>query len=380
MRGLISYARDEEVHNDNEYVNGERVLASDGIYCTTTDAYFQMREVQRLHGKDKNEIQALHVIQSFDDEQFNINDPSSPERALEVSRLSNEQAYPNNQVAMYVQADGKGQKVHVHSIVNISDLDGRTLNGNERSYYYASEYTDKAMIELGYTPLDAEKRQRNYTPKDKVNKGSLFASNRVLEEKMQQGMTEEEALQDALQNKKLPNTEYAKIAIESTINDERVTNIEDFKDVLKSDYEITYKTGAERKRKYGIYEYDYLDQSLKANKRSSRDKTLGEDFMEKSITESINNKNKEADKDVEINQPNEYEQDLNAIQFEQQQQLQRQIAARQHYERNSKRIKDKQRTSEDKPRGSGKTESSNRKTTANTRKPRAKNREFELGD
>lgn len=380
MRGLISYARDEEVHNDNEYVNGERVLASDGIYCTTTDAYFQMREVQRLHGKDKNEIQALHVIQSFDDEQFNINDPSSPERALEVSRLSNEQAYPNNQVVMYVQADGKGQKVHVHSIVNISDLDGRTLNGNERSYYYASEYTDKAMIELGYTPLDAEKRQRNYTPKDKVNKGSLFASNRVLEEKMQQGMTEEEALQDALQNKKLPNTEYAKIAIESTINDERVTNIEDFKDVLKSDYEITYKTGAERKRKYGIYEYDYLDQSLKANKRSSRDKTLGEDFMEKSITESINNKNKEADKDVEINQPNEYEQDLNAIQLEQQQQLQRQIAARQHYERNSKRIKDKQRTSEDKPRGSGKTESSNRKTTANTRKPRAKNREFELGD
>lgn len=343
MRGLISYARDEEVHNDNEYVNGERVLASDGIYCTTTDAYFQMREVQRLHGKDKNEIQALHVIQSFDDEQFNINDPSSPERALEVSRLSNEQAYPNNQVAMYVQADGKGQKVHVHSIVNISDLDGRTLNGNERSYYYASEYTDKAMIELGYTPLDAEKRQRNYTPKDKVNKGSLFASNRVLEEKMQQGMTEEEALQDALQNKELPNTEYAKIAIESTINDERVTNIEDFKDVLKSDYEITYKTGAERKRKYGIYEYDYLDQSLKANKRSSRDKTLGEDFMEKSITESINNKNKEADKDVEINQPNEYEQDLNAIQLEQQQQLQRQIAARQHYERNSKRIKDKQR-------------------------------------
>lgn len=371
MRGLISYARDEEVHNDNEYVNGERVLASDGIYCTTTDAYFQMREVQRLHGKDKNEIKALHVIQSFDDEQFNINDPSSPERALEVSRLSNEQAYPNNQVAMYVQADGKGQKVHVHSIVNISDLDGRTLNGNERSYYYASEYTDKAMIELGYTPLDAEKRQRNYTPKDKVNKGSLFASNRVLEEKMQQGMTEEEALQDALQNKELPNTEYAKIAIESTINDERVTNIEDFKDVLKSDYEITYKTGAERKRKYGIYEYDYLDQSLKANKRSSRDKTLGEDFMEKSITESINNK--EADKDVEINQPNEYEQDLNAIQLEQQQQLQRQIAARQHYERNSKRIKDKQPISEDKSRITRKTEPSDRKT-------RAKNRGFELGD
>lgn len=378
MRGLISYARDEEVHNNNEYVNGERVLASDGIYCTTTDAYFQMREVQRLYGKDKNEIQALHVIQSFDDNQFNIEDPTAPERALEVSRLSNEQAYPNNQVAMYVQADGKGQKVHVHSIVNISDLDGRTLNWNERSYYYAAEHTDKAMIELGYTPLDAEKRQRDYTPKDKVNKGSIFASNRVIEEKMQKGMTEEQALQEALQSKELPNTEYAKIAIESTINDERVTNIDTFKEVLKNDYEITYKTGAERKRKYGIYEYDYLDQSLKANKRSSRDKTLGEDFMEKEIIKSINNK--EADKDVEINRPNEYEQDLNSIQLEQQQQIQRQIAARQHHERNSERIKNKQRTNEEPPRIVGKPEKSNGKSTTNNRKSRAKTRGFEHGD
>lgn len=381
MRGLISYARDEEVHNNNEYVNGERVLASDGIYCTTTDAYFQMREVQRLYGKDKNEIQALHVIQSFDDNQFNIEDPTAPERALEVSRLSNEQAYPNNQVAMYVQADGKGQKVHVHSIVNISDLDGRTLNWNERSYYYAAEHTDKAMIELGYTPLDAEKRQRDYTPKDKVNKGSIFASNRVIEEKMQKGMTEEQALQEALQSKELPNTEYAKIAIESTINDERVTNIDTFKEVLKNDYEITYKTGAERKRKYGIYEYDYLDQSLKANKRSSRDKTLGEDFMEKEIIKSIKSiNNKEADKDVEINRPNEYEQDLNSIQLEQQQQIQRQIAARQHHERNSERIKNKQRTNEEPPRIVGKPEKSNGKSTTNNRKSRAKTRGFELGD
>ena len=53
-------------------------------------------------------------------------------------------------------------------------------------------------------------------------------------------MTEEQALQDALKNKELPNTEYAKIAIETTINDERVTNIEEFKEVLKNDYEITY--------------------------------------------------------------------------------------------------------------------------------------------
>ncbi|MEJ7407931.1 hypothetical protein WL356_12795, partial [Staphylococcus epidermidis] len=76
---------------------------------------------------------------------------------------------------------------------------------------------------------------------------------------------------------------------------------------------------------------------------------------------SINNK--EADKDVEINRPNEYEQDLNSIQLEQQQQIQRQIAARQHHERNSERIKNKQRTNEEPPRIVGKPEKSNGKST-----------------
>lgn len=53
LRGTISYIRDEDVHHENEMTNGERVIASDGIYASSNDAYFQMREVQRLYGKDK---------------------------------------------------------------------------------------------------------------------------------------------------------------------------------------------------------------------------------------------------------------------------------------------------------------------------------------
>ena len=218
LRGLISYVRDEEVHHENEMTNGERVMESDGIYATPNDAYFQMREVQRLYGKDKNEVQALHTIMSFDEEQFNYKDPTAPKRALEVARVSSEMSHPNFQTVMYAQLDGEGKKVHVHKVTNMTDLEGRVMDGKERSFYHSSEYTDKAMMELGYTPQAEEKRQKGYTAEKKVGRGVRFQSNRVIEETMEQlkadgiKATGEElefmAIEQALNEKTLPKQEY----------------------------------------------------------------------------------------------------------------------------------------------------------------------------
>lgn len=370
LRGLVSYVRDEEVHHENEYNNGQRVLASDGIYCTPNDAYFQMREVQRLYGKHENKVQALHVIQSFDKDQFDPSDPSSIERALEVARDSMAEAYPNRQVGLWAQADGKGQNVHVHSAINSTDLNGRVLNGKERSFYYVAEYTDKSMEKHGYTTNDKECIKKGYVPEEKVNKGSAFANIRVIEEKMKNGMTEAEALQDAINKKELPNTEYAKIAIESTIQDERVHDLNTFKHVLKSDYEITYKTGDERGRKTGIYEYDYLDQSTIKSKRSTRENKLGKSYMEKGdegITKQLERKTKykEDEKDVEVNKHNEPNDRINTIKRQQQNAISQQTA-RQLQRQQAKRNK---RDAED-----------DRNKQQDSRKPSKRSRGFELGD
>ena len=372
LRGLVSYVRDEEVHHENEYNNGQRVLASDGIYCTPNDAYFQMREVQRLHGKHENKVQALHVIQSFDKDQFDPSDPTSIERALEVARDSMSEAYPNRQVGLWAQADGKGQNVHVHSAINSTDLDGRVLNDKERSFYYVAEYTDKAMEKQGYRTNDKTCIQKDYVPSEKVNKGSAFANIRVIDEKIKKGMTEAEALQDAINNKELPNTEYAKVAIESTIQDERVHDLNTFKDVLKSDYEITYKTGEERGRKTGIYEYDYLDQKTIKSKRSTRENKLGKAYMEKGdegITKQLERKrkrkHKEDEKDVEINRSNEQEDRINTIRRQQQYAISQQTAReiqRQQANRNKRDIED------------------DRDKQHDTTKPNKRSRGFELGD
>lgn len=380
LRGLISYVRDEEVHHENDFTNGQRVMDSDGIYCSPNDAYFQMREVQRLHGKDKNEVQALHTIISFDEDQFSYKDATAPARALEVARRSSEMSHPNYQTVMYAQIDGEGKKVHVHKITNMTDLDGRVMNGKERSFYYASEYTDKAMIELGYTPQAKEKRQKGYTAEKRVGRGVQFHSNRVIDENIeyykQQGYNEEEledmAIEKALKDKSLPKQEYVQLAVDFTIADDDVNDLEDFKRLLKQDYDITYQTAEDRQkangRKSGAYNLDYVSTDEPARKRVMREKKVGTDYTEKILRERIKMKNYEKDgvDHEQIRQLQEVETQSRQIELEQLRQQQQQL----------QRHADEQRVQRSSERANGIDKTTKPNVRTNTRHPKG----FELGD
>ncbi|MCI2926164.1 relaxase/mobilization nuclease domain-containing protein [Staphylococcus hominis] len=378
LRGLISYVRDEEVHHENEMTNGERVMESDGIYATPNDAYFQMREVQRLYGKDKNEVQALHTIMSFDDEQFNYKDPTAPKRALEVARLSSEMSHPNFQTVMYAQLDGEGKKVHVHKVTNMTDLDGRVMNGKERSFYHASEYTDKAMIELGYTPQAEEKRQKGYTAEKKVGRGVRFQSNRVIEETMEQlkadgiNATGEElefmAIEQALNEKTLPKQEYVQLAVDFTIEDENVKDLDDFKYYLKQNYDVTYQTAEERRRKTGAYNLDYIDQNQPAMKRVMREKKVGTDYTEDILKERISIKNYQ-----KVGE--DYEQDRQIQELENIAK-QREIEQLRQQQQQLQRHAEEQRTE----RANERSNSVNKTTKPNVRTNTRHTKGFELGD
>lgn len=378
LRGLISYVRDEEVHHENEMTNGERVMESDGIYATPNDAYFQMREVQRLYGKDKNEVQALHTIMSFDDEQFNYKDPTAPKRALEVARLSSEMSHPNFQTVMYAQLDGEGKKVHVHKVTNMTDLDGRVMNGKERSFYHASEYTDKAMIELGYTPQAEEKRQKGYTAEKKVGRGVRFQSNRVIEETMEQlkadgiNATGEElefmAIEQALNEKTLPKQEYVQLAVDFTIEDENVKDLDDFKYYLKQNYDVTYQTAEERRRKTGAYNLDYIDQNKPAMKRVMREKKVGTDYTEDILKERISIKHYQKEGD-------DYEQDRQIQELENNAR-QREIEQLREQQQQLQRHAEEQRTERTNERSNSVNKTAKPNVRTNTRHTKG----FELGD
>ena len=378
LRGLISYVRDEEVHHENEMTNGERVMESDGIYATPNDSYFQMREVQRLYGKDKNEVQALHTIMSFDEEQFNYKDPTATKRALEVARLSSEMSHPNFQTVMYAQLDGEGKKVHVHKVTNMTDLEGRVMNGKERSFYHASEYTDKAMIELGYTPQAEEKRQKGYTAEKKVGRGVRFQSNRVIEETMEQlkadgiKATGEEleflAIEQALNEKTLPKQEYVQLAVDFTIEDENVKDLDDFKHYLKQNYDVTYQTAEERRRKTGAYNLDYIDQNKPAMKRVMREKKVGTDYTEDILKERISIKHYQKEGE-------DYEQDRQIQELENNAR-QREIEQLREQQQQLQRHAEEQRTERTNERSNSVNKTAKPNVRTNTKHPK----EFELGD
>lgn len=378
LRGLISYVRDEEVHHENEMTNGERVMESDGIYATPNDAYFQMREVQRLYGKDKNEVQALHTIMSFDEEQFNYKDPTATKRALEVARLSSEMSHPNFQTVMYAQLDGEGKKVHVHKVTNMTDLEGRVMNGKERSFYHASEYTDKAMMELGYTPQAEEKRQKGYTAEKKVGRGVRFQSNRVIEETMEQlkadgiKATGEEleflAIEQALNEKTLPKQEYVQLAVDFTIEDENVKDLDDFKYYLKQNYDVTYQTAEERRRKTGAYNLDYIDQNKPAMKRVMREKKVGTDYTEDILKERISIKHYQKEGE-------DYEQDRQIQELENNAR-QREIEQLREQQQQLQRHAEEQRTERTNERSNSVNKTAKPNVRTNTKHPKG----FEIGD
>ena len=378
LRGTISYIRDEDVHHENEMTHGNRVIISDGIYANPNDAYFQMREVQRLYGKDKNEVQALHTIMSFDDEQFNYKDPTAPKRALEVARLSSEMSHPNFQTVMYAQLDGEGKKVHVHKVTNMTDLEGRVMNGKERSFYHASEYTDKAMIELGYTPQAEEKRQKGYTAEKKVGRGVRFQSNRVIEETMEQlkadgiNATGEElefmAIEQALNEKTLPKQEYLQLAVDFTIEDENVKDLDDFKHYLKQNYDVTYQTAEERRRKTGAYNLDYIDQNQPAMKRVMREKKVGTDYTEDILKERISIKHYQKEGD-------DYEQDRQIQELENNAR-QREIEQLREQQQQLQRHAEEQRTERTNERSNSVNKTAKPNVRTNTRHTKG----FELGD
>ena len=378
LRGTISYIRDEDVHHENEMTHGNRVIISDGIYANPNDAYFQMREVQRLYGKDKNEVQALHTIMSFDEEQFNYKDPTAPKRALEVARLSSEMSHPNFQTVMYAQLDGEGKKVHVHKVTNMTDLEGRVMNGKERSFYHASEYTDKAMIELGYTPQAEEKRQKGYTAEKKVGRGVRFQSNRVIEETMEQlkadGITatgeelEFMAIEQALNEKTLPKQEYVQLAVDFTIEDENVKDLDDFKYYLKQNYDVTYQTAEERRRKTGAYNLDYIDQNKPAMKRVMREKKVGTDYTEDILKERISIKHYQKEGD-------DYEQDRQIQELENNAR-QREIEQLREQQQQLQRHAEEQRTERTNERSNSVNKTAKPNVRTNTRHTKG----FELGD
>lgn len=249
----IDYVLQEQGHykeKRNEYVTGVNLMLNGDVSVTE-----QMEQYwQKASGQNKTQVR--RVVISFSEKEFDPENPESILRASELCRDGLAELYPDRQILVCTQTDGKGGKLHVHGLVNnVSMTDNKGLGAGMTGFFYLKREMNKYMESHGV----------------ELDKGENHG-------KMRETQTERAFKEAQLYSWKDDLLERVKQAKESS------TNYEQFIDELNNrdiEYDDSRKhntfvlTDTER------YIQDFGKEPEKALK--ARGKTLGEEFTKEAL-------------------------------------------------------------------------------------------------
>ena len=143
----IDYVLQEQGHykeKRNEYITGVNLMLSGDVSITE-----QMEQYWRK-ASEQNKTQVRRVVMSFSEKEFDPENPESILRAAELSRGGLAELYPDRQILICVQTDGRGGKLHVHGLVNnVSMTDNKGLEAGKTGFYYLKREMNRYMKEHG---------------------------------------------------------------------------------------------------------------------------------------------------------------------------------------------------------------------------------------
>lgn len=153
-REAIFYARGgdhQKGHNDNEERNlliGSVNMLPDSIMSFED----QMQPIWN-HASSRNKTQVQRIIGSFSPKELDPNDPNSPMKAMAIAQEFFEEYYPDRQVAIFVQSDGVGGKIHFHGIVNnVSLTEHKGCTDDQRHFSFIKKSFNE--VAARYIQLD----------------------------------------------------------------------------------------------------------------------------------------------------------------------------------------------------------------------------------
>ena len=264
LSSAIWYMSSDKAHDGSS----NRYISSRFVNCTEYGAIQQTKAVREYFGKDKN-IHGLTFVFSFSDKEIGLFDRDKQELIMDHLTEVLKERFPNRQIGLYAQVDGKGQKFHIHGFVNSPDLQtGKLLDGRVKLHEHTREMLSIAMERAGI-----EDENKNAPTKQAVK--SNIAMIKVKEKDPNKYIWMED-----LQNR-----------IKSVLNDVSVTNPKEFSAKL-AENGIDYKVRNSKKSKSGkALSYAFLDKDGKERRvRASR---IGTDFQIESINQVLKNHIKE---------------------------------------------------------------------------------------
>ena len=227
----------------------------------------------RASGKNKNQVR--RIVASYSEKELDPHGEDSAYLALEIAQEFVEEAYPNRKAAIFVQNDGKGEKLHVHILVsNVDSIEHKGCTDEQTNFRYVENHFDR--VAGRHITLDNGKKA-----KDKFTQAE-----RALEEENAEAAENGGA---AVYIWKDDLRERIRIAMENA------TSEDDFLEALE-DEGVKARYGTSRQHdKYISYELvDVPDHMEGADRKyKARSYTLGDAYGVKALREKLDEKAKE---------------------------------------------------------------------------------------
>ena len=232
-----------------------RAVVMSGLNVDPEYAKTQMkatRDVFSTRGK-----QTTRVIQSFPESDLDPANPHDWQRATQLGLELAQRAFPDYQVAVYTQLDGKGHKLHNHLIVNMPNLKTGKKYNSHRDWEKIATISNEISREHGLSIIDREQRAPE---RRTMAERQLKAKN-------------EYVWKDDLRGR-----------IDKIMSDAAISSYKGFSERLAHSGIIIHDRGKS-------FSYEFLDAQKKH--RRARGKTLGADYEKETILNELERQNRQ---------------------------------------------------------------------------------------
>lgn len=273
-RAAIQYARGNgRGHNGHR----ERNLLIGGVGMLPDEVIpFEEQMAEdwaRASGKNKNQVR--RIVASFSTKELDPHDTDCAYTALEIAQEFVEEAYPNRKAAIFVQNDGKGEKLHVHILVsNVDSMEHKGCTDEQTKFEYVKQNFNRTASK--HITLDNGKKA-----KDKFSQ-----TERALEEESEEAVENGGA---AVYIWKDDLRERIRIAMENA------TSEDDFLEALEDEgVQARYGT-SKRYGRYISYELVDVPAHMEGTERKckARSHTLGDAYGVEALRDKLREKAEE---------------------------------------------------------------------------------------
>jgi hypothetical protein len=273
-RAAIQYARGNG-RGHNGHAKRNLLIGGVGMLPDEVMPFEEQMAEDWAQASGRNKNQVRRIVASYSEKELDPHGEDSAYLALEIAQEFVEEAYPNRKAAIFVQNDGKGEKLHVHILVsNVDSIEHKGCTDEQTNFRYVENHFDR--VAGRHITLDNGKKA-----KDKFTQAE-----RALEEENEEAAENGGA---AVYIWKDDLRERIRIAMENA------TSEDDFLEALEDEgVKARYGT-SKRYGEYISYELVDIPAHMEGTDRKyrARSYTLGDAYGVEALREKLDEKAKE---------------------------------------------------------------------------------------